>query len=249
MPFPGVDVLAPPYAFPAPLTPAAPPLGALLIADMAGAQGVEDAVTRAHQGAPWCPVCLLLSPRPMDAGLLECVQGLPKHLVYVTRHLPGDPPNVDAIVYAVAHRPPPSAADLAGYVARRTRNRRLGEALVACFRAYMGQGGPTSALRSWLSRQLAPCGSLTGRDWGAIVTTLPVLRSGPFGLDRFAYELGLDPRTVRARLRRYAGMSMTEAGQCIGWEWFLETVLRRWGYVEAPDGLADSRNIRAATSF
>jgi hypothetical protein len=41
----------------------------------------------------------------------------------------------------------------------------------------------------------------------------------------------LDPRTLRARLRRLAGVELAVAIERPGWEWFLESVLCRHAYM------------------
>lgn len=228
----GISVLAPPYRFPTPLGAAPPALGAFLIAEVPGLPGTADHLWRVQCSAPWCPVCLALSSRPATADLLRSVQRLPKHLAYPYSPHPGDPPDVDALVHAVESRPAPTPEDLAGYVAGRTKSRKFGNALLACFHSCDEEMPPGPAIRSWLSRQFTPLGPLTARDWAAVYSCLPLAHSRSSGSDRVAYDLGMDPRTARARIQRYTGMSLADVRQRVGWEWMMEAVLRHWRYVD-----------------
>lgn len=220
---PGVSILPPPYTSLLPFGPEPPTLGSLVTGDVA-------ALHQAQKIAPWCPVCITVSDRPASIALFRVVHELTGCVAYVSARA-GEPLDVEALVHAVENRPAPSAVDLAGYVARRTHNRELGSALLTCFENCEDRVPATPAVRCRLSRRLAPSGPLTARDWTAIHPFIGAERSPAYGPERVAYELGMDPRTARARLRRYTGMSLRDVGQRVGWEWFLEAVLRHCQYV------------------
>jgi hypothetical protein len=226
-----VSLLAPPYNFPVPFGSGRPPLGTIIVVDLADGATARLAVTL-HRSAPWCPVCVLLDSSPLTLDLYRSLRRLPSSSAVIEGPPAGSPPDSDRIVHAVRTRPEPTAGQLARYVGRRATRPDLRLPLKACFDCGLAGRGPPPSLRRWLSRKLQKFGPLTARDWGAVAQLLPVLRSIDLSLDRYAYEYGKDPRTVRSRLHRYAGVTAGEARTRVGWEWLLEAVLRKWGYVD-----------------
>lgn len=97
-------------------------------------------------------------------------------------------------------------------------------------------GGRAGALPyRTLCRQLHRLGPLRPRDWRALARLVGIgLGTGRAGVD-LARDSGIDPRTLRHRLRRLLGIGTHEYRERVGWEWILETALRRHGYLRAPE--------------
>jgi hypothetical protein len=104
--------------------------------------------------------------------------------------------------------------------------------LAACF----GEGGDALRPPRTLTRQVAALGPLQVRDWRGLARLAQVFacRSARASqsLEGAAYEAGVDPRTLRRWLRVATELSWAEAGSRVGWEWILESALRRFGFVE-----------------
>jgi hypothetical protein len=200
---------------------------------------VVEAADRAA-AQPWCPVVLVSRSAELDHTVRVVIDQLDMTPAILT--LPGEAnilaPNT--ILTAVNGREKPTSDRLAGYVVTRTGRPEVRLALEECFRRGMSD---ESALghysRSTLGRRLQGFGPLKPHDWTGLARALSLmLGSGapeelPRGaLVRLSQAYSIDPRTVRAHIRQFTGMTFEQARERPGWEWVIEAGLRREGYLE-----------------
>ncbi len=211
------------------------PLGAALIADLRVGIGVLDQLAGLAREFPWCPACLIATTLSLDSRLLRALKGLPDFVGVVRSGEECGGLIPEDVFRAINERPPPTAAVLARYVAHRLGRLALPTDLERCFAQAMGDSNAAAVPRTTLWRHLAGLGPLTQRDWMGVAQLILLLRdarvSSIDSADRFSHDHGLDPRTLRARLRRLAGVELAVAIERPGWEWFLESVLRRHAYM------------------
>jgi hypothetical protein len=112
--------------------------------------------------------------------------------------------------------------------------------------------GTSEASRSvaTYSRMFARYGRYTARDWRALARLAhdlcvrlfrpwPVSKSSDLVANADMRAL-MANRTANLHARYLLGMSLTTAGERLGWEWVFEQALRRGGYVGFPKSLRSS---------
>jgi hypothetical protein len=133
---------------------------------------------------------------------------------------------------AVRRRPVPQATTIAQWVEARLRRPGSASVLAAC----CGEGGDALRPPRTLTRRVQALGPLEVRDWRGLARLAQLLaaRSSryPTALETTAFDAEVDPRTLRRWLRLATDQSWSEAASWIGWEWVLESALRRYGYLE-----------------
>lgn len=244
--FPTVRCLPPPYQVSRPLIGAAP-LGAMLIASMATGPGALEAAAGAWQANPWCPLVVTLGDSaPIRSPLLVGLVGLVRQCPWLTAvacAARSEPP----VRVIVQQRPSPNARDIGRYIAMRIRSLDAERWFtLACCSTASSDLQPTpdvaSASADTIRRRLREYGPLGPRDWVALAETIAMLHNATASsirsIGQLAADHHLDPRTVRARLIRLVGSRYEAALARVGWEWVLEAVLRKWGYVECRDQMA-----------
>ena len=81
-------------------------------------------------------------------------------------------------------------------------------------------------------------GPLEVRDWRGLARLAQALAGrsahAARGLEVAAGEAEVDPRTLRRWLRIATERAWPETDALMGWEWALESALRRYGYLEQP---------------
>src|SRR5690606_30837289 len=89
--------------------------------------------------------------------------------------------------------------------------------------------------RSALNRRLAAFGPLRCRGWHAFIRLLRVSESPDAEpVERQAWSMGTDPRTLRSWRAELLGVDARVTRETPGWEWKLEAMLRRFGYLSWP---------------
>jgi hypothetical protein len=190
-----------------------------------------------HSKSPWCPIAVVVPPRlHIDLRVLEAFEPRPGVLVPVVSEwsdLQADPAPLRK---ALRRRSLPSSSMIAEYVRRRTDRSDVSASLEACLASGLKrQSISPISHRSTLGRHLRDFGPLKPRDWVAVAHIIQTLWLGSFHgahtVDGAAFQVGIDPRTLRARLLRYCGCDYTQSRVRLGWEWIVEAALRRFGYV------------------
>lgn len=221
----------PPDWAPIPIPHQPLPLGAVLVADLAsGIPAVRSGIA-ARLSMPWCPLCLVVPATPVGTPVLQAMRHLPTQALLLDRSDRGREPTGDEIIETLRAAPPPGADDLTGYLSLRSGRHELAETLRNCFSVEEVSTGPS---RSTVGRRLSDFGPLTARDWRAVARLILALHRPPHAgatVEQIAWAAGFDPRTLRESVTRYLGMQARDAADVPGWEWKLEIVLRRFGYV------------------
>lgn len=208
-------------------------MGAVLIADLTeGIPALANAVFRAREW-PWCPLVCMLTDRRIPAAVLGAFEPIPGiwAALYASDYAHLTPTR--RALAAVHRRPVPRGTTIAQWIELRLRLPGVGSVLAACF----GDEGDERRPRRTLTRRVRELGPLAVRDWRGLARIAQILaarslRAGT-ALETAAFEAGVDPRTLRRWLQLATDRSWREASEMAGWEWVLETALRRWGYVNA----------------
>ena len=228
-----LQVLEPPYQLASPQGPLHPALGAVIVADLAaGIPALARALVRARE-APWCPVVSVLGDRTvLPAATLSTFEPVPGTWATLYPNDFSQQTLGERALAAVRRRPVPHATTVALWVEHRLGAPGTASVLAACF----GEGGDALRPPRTLTRRVGALGRLEVRDWRGLARLAQVLacRSARAtqSLEAGAFEAEVDPRTLRRWLRVATDLTWAQAGAWVGWEWVLESALRRSGYVE-----------------
>ena len=227
-------VLEPKYLACHPAGHTIPSLGAILVADVTGEDGVVVAVETAARVAaePWCPVVLVSRSADLSQTVAAVIDQFA--MAPAILRLPGEANLLapDAILAAVKNRDAPTPYQLAGYVATRTGRPEVRLTLEECFRRAMSDGSWSEHYhRSTLSRRLSQFGPFKPRDWTGLARALSLLLASG-SLHRLSKRYAVDSRTVQAHIHHFTGLDFGQARKRPGWEWVIEAGLRRAGYLE-----------------
>jgi hypothetical protein len=215
-----------------------PALGSVLVCNLeADIVALAEAYS-CHSRWPWCPILVVVPPRlGLDVRVLEAFEPRSGAVVPFLSEWASVESDLRSLKDAVRDRARPSGWMLAKYVRRRTRRKSIDRALDMCLAAGLSprENGLMSH-RSTLGRHLKDFGPLKPHDWLAVGhlvhTHLAATSSGCRTVEAAALRVGVDPRTLRRRLLRYCGCDYMQSRMRLGWEWLLESVLRRFGYVQ-----------------
>lgn len=228
----GLSLLEPPYQACRPAGRTPPALGGVVTCDLRVGRTVCERFLDYLRLAPWCAPCAVVPACVLTCDLLSVLDRLPLRCAKAIAAPGLTPVEPGAVIAEVSARPAPSPGRMAQYVARRLAHPGLAEALIPCF-----DPRPDAARdsRSSRSRRLQLLSPLTARDWTAVGRLARLERSQSCSAERLAHTHALDPRTVRAWVARYLGLSWEEMRGLAGWESVLEAVLRHCGYLRADE--------------
>ncbi len=209
------------------------PLGSIIVADLSSELVAVVEASDRHSSEPWCPVVLVGKRRMVDRAAEAVLRQFGIQPLIVSPTPDGVPFDPGQIAGAVKRREPPTPEELAEYVISRTAAPDMRSTLESCFSKAQGgdEDGPS---RSTLCRRLSGFGPLKARDWTGMARVIWSLLGEQKTGERTRRGRGLDPRTLRNQVNQLAGMSYTEASARPGWEWLVESALRRWDYVASP---------------
>jgi hypothetical protein len=213
-----------------------PGMGAVLIAHLdRGIPALAEAVLRQRE-APWCPLVLVMSDWTVPAATLSAFEPVPGSFapLYPTDYHHWPLPR--RVLQAVERRPVPLLGTIAAGVERRLNRPGTASTLAPCFEDGCLHLRPARTL----TRQVQSLGRLTVRDWRGLARLAQAVASRHGSMRRpletLAYETGIDPRTARRWLRLATDLPWSRALDLAGWEWLLESALRRNGYIEERRG-------------
>ena len=214
-----------------------PAIGSLLVADLRDGIPVLAEAMALSREAPWCPLVCLLGDHRLGAATLATFESVPGSWATL---VPSDFCHLtlaDRIRAAVRRRPIPHATTIALWVEGRLRVPGAASVLAACF----GEGGDALRPPRTLTRRIQALGPLEVRDWRGLARLAQTLAGrsthAARGLEVAAGEAEVDPRTLRRWLRIATDRAWPEAAAWAGWEWALESALRRYGYLDRLDVL------------
>ncbi len=228
-----IALLTPPYRTLSQRT-SNPPLGSILLADLNG--GIVELCSGivAHQTYPWCPLCLL-NGDILEEDQAVAFAALQSSLARVNT-IPGSGFDPERILLAVRKRPPPSPESLARYVAIRTRKRECFVPLVDAMSGTLSEHVAPERPARTLSRKIGHLGQLSVRNWAGIAKAIRIITTHRAtrhdSLERLALENAVHPRSLRGWLRLCTELTFSSIKIMPGWEWLLESALRKWGYVK-----------------
>lgn len=209
--------------------PDAPSPGTVLVADLAaGIPALAEAVL-AQRAAPWCPLVTLMGDHGFPPSVLAAFEPLPGSFAPL---YPSDFRTLDLplrVEAAVHRRPAPESGIVARWIEQRLGRPGAGAILACCVapRPRVGRSGRT------LTRRVRELGPLAVRDWRGLTRLVRITAaagSRPVqSLETTAWDTGVDPRTLQRWLQLATDLPWIEVVRRPGWEWLLESALRRGG--------------------
>jgi hypothetical protein len=212
-------VTAPPFMHVRRLGEGRPPLGSILLADVADRPATAEELRNLFQLAPWCPVCVLLhsgaerrriprSPRMCSVSSLEGGGG------------------AGSILAAVRDRPRPAPMEMAEWLADRARCQALRSPLATLFGRAITSGTRTGLGSTWSETPVTPLGVWAGSMWQE-VARLADLAANREAMGRLLTRRNpAGTQAVRA-MNDLLGCTEDEFRERAGWEWVFEAAVRR----------------------
>jgi hypothetical protein len=212
-------VTAPPFMHVRRLGDGRPPLGSILLADVADRPATAEELRGLFLLAPWCPVCVLLhssaerrriprSPRMCSASTLEGGGG------------------AGSILAAVRDRPRPAPMEMAEWLADRAKFAALRAPLATLFGRAITNNGRPSLGSTWSDTPIGPLGNWPGSAWQE-VARLADLAANREAMGRLLVRRNpAGAQAVRA-ITELLGATEDEFRERAGWEWVLEAAFRR----------------------
>jgi hypothetical protein len=238
-----LTLLEPPYRDPAPIIGRLPVLGAVAVARVDGPRGLTPRLAELIEVAPWTVPCVVLRHGSVTSTVLQQVWELPAQPAFVIGGQGGEPVPPATVLAAVGNRPAPPPSLLVSYLVRRTGSVVLGQTLDHLWagRARTGERTADRTIRYRLRR----LGAYGRHDWGRIRGLVRAKVDGrTLNVEQRAHLVGTEARTLRAWIARYLGTTMKTFRTTAGWEWILESALRRGGFLRAqPVDRPDRREV------
>lgn len=225
------------------------PLGTILLADLAEGPLALSHVSEAVDRSPWCPITVRFGQRPADQGVIDAVRALLQAPACLTGSDGPSYLSTEAVVDAVRGRKAPSAREKSAYIVNRTGWKgAAAAALLYCMEHGHDKPEKSGVHRSTIWRRLEKAKPLTPSDWIKVSALVQACCDSQRSLESIALLVGWETSTLRERARTLVGPLFEHRRALAGWEWMLEAVLRKAGYVneEYPACLPDSGSLATA---
>jgi hypothetical protein len=211
-------VTAPPFLHVARLGDGRPPLGSILLADLADRPATSEEIKALFNQAPWCPICVLLR----SSGERRRLPRSPR--MCSVSSLDGG--GAGSILAAVRERPRPAPMELAEWLADRVRVPGL-RAPLATLLGRALSGGARSALGgTWADPPVTALGTWPGSAWQE-VARLADLAANREAMGRLLVRRNPAGAQAIRVMEELLGASEEEFRERAGWEWVLEAAVRR----------------------
>jgi hypothetical protein len=212
-------VTAPPFMHVRRLGEGRPPLGAILLADVADRPATAEELRALFSLAPWCPVCVLLqpsaerrrlprSPRMCSVSALEGGGG------------------AGSILTAVRERPRPAPMEMAEWLADRAKCPGLRAPLATLFGRAITSTGRAGLGSTWTDAPVTPLGVWSGSVWQE-VARLADLAANREAMGRLLTRRGIGGTQAIRAMEELLGASEEEFRERAGWEWVFEAAVRQ----------------------
>jgi len=212
-------VTAPPFMHVRRLGEGRPPLGSILLADLAERPATAEELRSLFALAPWCPVCVLLhssaerrrvprSPRMCSVSSLEGGGG------------------ATSILAAVRDRPRPAPMEMAEWLADRARCAALRAPLATLFGRAMTSNSRTGLGSTWSDTPVTPLGVWAGNLWQEVARLADLAASREAMGRLLARRNPAGTEAIRS-IESLLGATEDEFRERAGWEWVLESAVRR----------------------
>lgn len=212
-------VTAPPFMHVWRLGEGHPPLGAILLADVADRPATSEELRELFNLAPWCPVCVLLRS-PAER------RRIPKSRRMCSVSALDGGGGAAPILAAVRGRPRPAPMEMAEWLADRVRCAGLRAPLVTLFGRVLS-GNPRSVLvNSWADAPVAPLGAYSATEWEEVARLADLAAHHETMGRLLARRHPASPQVIRA-MNELLAVTEDEFRERAGWEWVLEAGLRQ----------------------
>ena len=213
-------VTAPPFMHVRRLGDGRPPLGSILLADVADRPATAEELRDLFALAPWCPVCVLLH----STAERRRVPRSPR-MCSVSALIGGG--GAGSILEAVRDRPRPAPMELAEWLADRVRCAGIRTPLATLFARAMTSGADRMGLGSmWSETPIQPLGRWPGTMWQE-VARLADLAANREAMGRLLSRRHPAASQAVAAMHDLLGATEEEFRERAGWEWVLEAAVRR----------------------
>jgi len=214
-------VTAPPFMHVRRLGEGRPPLGSILLADVADRPATAEELRNLFNLAPWCPVCVLLhasaerrriprSPRMCSVSSLEG----------------GGGGGAGSILAAVRDRPRPAPMEMAEWLADRARCPALRAPLATLFGRAITSSSRTTLGSTWSETPVTPLGVWAGSLWQE-VARLADLAANREAMGRLLTRRNPAGAQAVRGMNDLLGCTEDEFRERAGWEWVFEAAVRR----------------------
>lgn len=211
-------VTAPPFMHVARLGDGRPPLGSILLVDVADRPATSEELRALFAQAPWCPICVLLR----SSGERRRLPRSPR--MCSVSSLDGG--GAGSILAAVRDRPRPAPMELAEWLADRVRTPGLRAPLATLFGRAISGGSRPALSPTWSDPPVVALGTWTGSAWQE-VARLADLAANREAMGRLLVRRNpAGAQAVRA-MEELLGANEEEFRERAGWEWVLEAAVRR----------------------
>ena len=212
-------VTAPPFMHVRRLGDGRPPLGAILLADLADRPATAEELRDIFSLAPWCPVCVLLhsgaerrrlprSPRMCSVSSLAGGGG------------------AASILSAVRERPRPAPMELAEWLADRVKCAGIKTPLATLFGRAITNSSRSTLGSTWSDTPISALGTWSGSMWME-VARLADLAANREAMGRLLVRRNPAGAQAVQSISDLLGATEDEFRERAGWEWVLEAAVRR----------------------
>lgn len=212
-------VTAPPFMHVRRLGDGRPPLGSILLADVADRPATAEELRDLFTLAPWCPVCVLLHSTHERRRVLRSPR-----MCSVSTIAGGG--GAASILEAVRDRPRPAPMEFAEWLGDRVRTPGIKTPLATLFaRAIMGTDrGPLGS--TWSETPIQTLGAWSASKWQE-VARLADLAANREAMGRLLVRRNPASAQAVTAMRELLGATEDEFRERAGWEWVLEAAVRR----------------------
>lgn len=214
-------VTAPPFMHVARLSEGRPPLGAILLADLAERPATSEELRSLFSLAPWCPVCVLVESSHARRRLPRSPR-----MCSVDSLKEGGGGGAGSILAAVRDRPRPAPMELAEWLADRVRCPGIRAPLATLFGRAISPSSRPMLGTTWSDPVVPPLGKWPGSVWQEVarLADLAVHRES---MGRLLARRSAAGAQVLRSVETLLGATEDEFRERAGWEWILEAAVRR----------------------
>ena len=212
-------VTAPPFMHVRRLGDGRPPLGSILLADIADRPATAEELRNLFTLAPWCPVCVLLR----STAERRRIPRSPR-MCSVSALIGGG--GAASILEAVRDRPRPAPMEMAEWLADRVRAPGIKTPLATLFGRAMSSYDRTTLGTTWSETPIQTLGEWSGAKWQE-VSRLADLAANREAMGRLLVRRNPASAETIANIRDLLGATEEEFRERAGWEWVLEAAIRR----------------------
>jgi hypothetical protein len=212
-------VTAPPFMHVRRLGDGRPPLGSILLADVADRPATAEELRDLFTLAPWCPVCVLLR----STHERRRVPRSPR-MCSVSTFAGGG--GAASILEAVRDRPRPAPMELAEWLGDRVRAPGIKTPLATLFARAIAGADRAPLGSTWSETPIQTLGAWSASKWQE-VARLADLAANREAMGRLLVRRNPAATQAVNAMRDLLGVTEDEYRERAGWEWVLEAAVQR----------------------